>query len=143
MAFGKGPKTARQIAASRRNIQAAQRRSAELRRGGAGKGGSTNFYGTGRAGRRAAKYSTYGQKKHGLSIAQQQRRRQRTNKYKNIARGAATVAGVGIAAYGSLNSTQKQRVNATAKNYAHTTKTKMKYHTSGMAGQVRRGMKAR
>jgi hypothetical protein len=143
MAFGKGPKTARQVAASRRNIVAAQRRSAELRRGGAGKGGSTNFYGKGRSGRKAARRSKYGQKKHGLSIAQTQRRKQRANKYKRIASGAASGAALGLAAYSQLSPMQQQKVKATSKHYAKTAQTKAKYHTSGLHRQVNKHMKGK
>ena len=96
--------TAKQRAAAKRNIVKAQRRSAELRRAGHGKGknGSSTFYGKGRKGRRAARKSTYGTKRHGLSIAQQQRRKQRANKWKRRAGLVATAATTGAAVYTSL-----------------------------------------
>lgn len=92
-------RTARQIAASRRNIILAQKRSAELRRRGAGKHGSQSFYGKGHSGRKAAKLSTYGRKRDGLSIAQQQRRRQRSNRRKRAVSVAISGATVAVAAH--------------------------------------------
>lgn len=74
--------------ARRAALARAQKRSAELRRKGAGKHGSASFYGKGKKGRRAAKHSTYGKKRDGLSIAQQQRRRQRSNRRKKYASAA-------------------------------------------------------
>lgn len=111
--------TARQKAALRK----AQLRSAELRRQGHGKGGSTNFYGTGKSGRKAARRSTYGQRKHGLSIAQQQRRKQRANKWKR--RGAAVVstAATGAAIYSQVTTPAQRR--------AHKTKVKTKARDYG------------
>lgn len=110
-------RTARQIAASRRNIVAAQKRSAALRRGGAGKNGNTAFYGKGRSGRKAAKRSTYGRKKDGLSIAQQQRRRQRSNKRKRVVSTAISAGSVAVAAHHiyKTNPDVKRSVNVAKK----------------------------
>jgi hypothetical protein len=134
-------RSARQIAAAKRNIKKAQARSAQLRRGGAGKGGSTSFYGKGRAGRKAARRATYGSKKNGLSIAQQQRRRQRTNKWKRRASFVGTAITIGAGLYGSTNQTQREYARYAAKSGLNTLKTKYKYHTSGMGGQIRRSRK--
>ena len=146
MAFPKR-KTAKQIAASRRNIVKAQRRSAELRRGGAGKDGTTAFYGKGRKGRKAAKRSTYGRKKDGLSIAQQQRRRQRSNKRKRIA--STAVSGVAFAVTAAsiykTNPDVKRSVDVAAKrakSAAQSAKTQYQYKT-GIGRQVKKATKKR
>ena len=131
-------RTARQIAAAKRNIKKAQARSAQLRRGGAGRGGSTSFYGKGRAGRKAARRSTYGSKRNGLSIAQQQRRRQRTNKWKRRGAFLGTALTVGAGLWGSMDATQKASVKRSVNSGLNTLKTKYKYQTSGMGGQIRR-----
>ena len=135
-------RSARQIAAARRNIKKAQARSAQLRRGGAGKGGTTSFCGKGRKGRKAARRSTYGRKKDGLSIAQQQRRRQRTNKWKRRAAwvGSATATMAGL--YGSLDSQTKAQARYKAKSGLNSVKTKYKYHT-GIGRQIRKNSRKR
>jgi len=144
MAFGKGPKTARQIAASKRNIVMEQRRSAELRRMGYGAAGSTNFYGTGRQGRRAARRSTYGQRKHGLSIAQQTRRKQRRQKWAGrVSKTAALGAGAAYVYMQSTHPYQRSKHKAQVKNYGLRIKTNVKYRTSGLNSQIKRGMRHR
>ena len=130
-------RSARQIAAARRNIKKAQARSAQLRRGGAGKNGTTSFYGKGRKGRKAARRSTYGRKKDGLSIAQQQRRRQRTNKWKNRAAFVGSAVAVGAGLWGNLDAAQKSQAKYKAKSGLNSVKTKYKYHT-GVGRQIRR-----
>lgn len=132
--------SARQIAAARRNIKKAQARSAQLRRGGAGKGGTTSFYGKGRSGRKAARRSTYGRKKDGLSIAQRQRRRQRANTWKRRAMwvGSATATMAGL--YGSLDSQTKAQARYMAKSGLNNFKTKYKYQT-GVGRQIRKARK--
>lgn len=138
-------RTARQIAASRRNIVAAQRRSAQLRRGGAGKQGTTSFYGKGRKGRKAAKASKYGNKKDGLSIAQTQRRRQRSNRRKNVARTAiagGVFAANAVAVY-KQNPEVKRSVDVAAKRAktaAKSAKTQYTYRT-GVGRQIKKAQK--
>lgn len=134
--------SARQIAAAKRNIVKAQARSAQLRRKGYGKGkdGSKSFYGKGRKGRKAARHSTYGRKRDGLSIAQQQRRRQRTNKWKRRAAFVGSAVAVGAGLYGNLNQQQQAQVRHAAKSGLNTIKTKYKYHT-GIGRQVRKAKK--
>lgn len=132
--------SARQIAAARRNIKKAQARSAQLRRGGAGKSGTTSFYGKGRAGRKAARRSTYGRKKDGLSIAQQQRRRQRTNKWKRRAAFTGSAISVSAGLWGSLNQAQKVQAKNAVNSGINTIKTKYKYQT-GVGRQIRKNRK--
>jgi hypothetical protein len=132
--------SARQIAAARRNIKKAQARSAQLRRGGAGRNGTASFYGKGRAGRKAARRSTYGRKKDGLSIAQQQRRRQRTNKWKRRGMYASSAITFSAGLWGSMNQTQREYAKYAAKSGLNTVKTKYKYHT-GVGRQIRKSRK--
>ena len=129
--------SARQIAAARRNIKKAQARSAQLRRKGYGKNGNTAFYGKGRAGRKAARRSTYGRKRDGLSIAQQQRRRQRTNKWKRRAAFTGTALATGAGLWANLNQTQREYAKYAAKSGLNTLKTKYKYNT-GIGRQIRK-----
>lgn len=135
-------KTARQIAAARRNIKKAQARSAQLRRKGYGKDGNTAFYGKGRKGRKAARRSTYGRKRDGLSIAQQQRRRQRANKWKRRAAFVGTAATVGAGLWGNMDAAQKANAKRAAKSGLNNLKTKYKYRT-GVGRQIRKARRRR
>lgn len=129
--------SARQIAAAKRNIKRAQARSAELRRKGYGKDGSSSFYGKGRKGRKAAKRSTYGRKRDGLSIAQQQRRKQRANKWKRRGGAVASAAVIGAGLWGNLSEAQKSQAKYKVKSGLNSVKTKYKYHT-GVGRQIRK-----
>ena len=139
--------SAKQRAAAKRNIVKAQRRSAELRRSGHGKNGSTNFYGKGRKGRKAAKRSAYGQRKHGLSIAQRDRRKARRKKYTNAAAKTIGAAGTAFAVYSTLypehsKATQKKAVAKGAKagrDFKNTAQgAKMTYKVNRTMGHTRK-----
>ena len=129
--------SARQIAAARRNIKKAQARSAQLRRKGYGKNGNSSFYGKGRSGRKAARRSTYGRKRDGLSIAQQQRRRQRANKWKRRAAFVGTAAAFSAGVWNQASPAQKAQAKYAAKSGLNTLKTKYKYNT-GIGRQIRK-----
>lgn len=103
--------------ARRAALARAQKRSAELRRNGAGKSGSASFYGKGRKGRKASRASTYGKKRDGLSIAQQQRRRQRSNRRKKAASTAIAGGVMAVKAYHiyKTNPEVQRSVNTAAK----------------------------
>ena len=139
--------TPAQRAAAKRNIVKAQKRSAELRRRGAGKNGTTAFYGKGRKGRKAAKASTYGRKKDGLSIAQQTRRKQRTNKRKAVASTAVAGGVIAVKAYGlyksnpDVNKSVKTAARE-AKSTARKAKTQYQYKT-GVGRQIKKAQKKR
>lgn len=107
-------------AARRAALARAQKRSAQLRRKGAGKNGSRNFYGKGRKGRKAARKATYGDKRHGLSISQQRRRKTRSNKWKRRGRTAMTGAVAAAVVYKNNPNVQKSVKKAAkrAKQYA-------------------------
>ena len=111
-------------AARRAALARAQKRSAQLRRKGAGKNGSRNFYGKGRKGRKAAKEATYGDKRHGLSISQQRRRKTRSNKWKR--RGKTAIGGAVAAAtvYQRNPAVQRsvKKAASRAKQFARNTK---------------------
>lgn len=93
-------KSARQIAAARRNIIKAQRASADSRRGKKRSKKSGHHYGTGKTGRRQARINKYGTRRNGISIAQATRRKQRSAKYKRAASLATTAALVTYSVYG-------------------------------------------
>lgn len=103
--------------ARRAALARAQKRSAELRRNGAGKSGNASFYGKGRDGRKASRASTYGKKRDGLSIAQQQRRRQRSNRRKKAASTAIAGGVMAVKAYHiyKANPEVKRSVDTAAK----------------------------
>lgn len=103
--------------ARRAALARAQKRSAELRRNGAGKSGNASFYGKGRDGRKASRASTYGKKRDGLSIAQQQRRRQRSNRRKKAASTAIAGGVIAVKAYHiyKTNPEVQRSVNTAAK----------------------------
>lgn len=130
-------RSAKQKAALRK----AQLASARARRGRKRSRSSGHHYGTGKQGRRATRRATYGKKKHGLSIAQQQRRRQRANKWKRRGRSAMAAAGVAATIYAKSTPQQRSAAKGAAKVYGNRVKTKYKYHRSGMARQVKRGMR--
>lgn len=111
-------RTARQIAASRRNIVKAQAESARSRRGTHRSKKTGHHYGTGKTGRKQARRNKYGSRKHGISIAQQQRRDRRSSKRKRRAGYAVTAAGIAVTAYGQLNPHQKAKIHVKAKDYA-------------------------
>lgn len=130
-------RTARQIAASRRNIVKAQRRSAELRRRGAGKNGSASFYGKGRKGRKAAKLATYGRRRDGLSVSQRHRRAQRSARRSAKIGVVLTGAAIAASVYGSNTNVQKS-VNKTARRAKNTVKGhKMVYDFNRVTGSSR------
>lgn len=126
-------RSARQVAAARRNIVKAQRASAASRRGKKRSKATGHHYGKGKTGRRQSRTNTYGKKRHGLSIAQQTRRKQRSNRRKRVASGALTAVATGVAVYGNLSPSQKGKV----KDYGRTAKTKVQYHT-GVGRQIRK-----
>ena len=103
--------------ARRAALARAQKRSAELRRNGAGKSGNASFYGKGRDGRKASRASTYGKKRDGLSIAQQQRRRRRSNRRKKAASTAIAVGVMAVKAHHiyKTNPEVQRSVNTAAK----------------------------
>lgn len=131
--------TARRRAALRK----AQLASAAARRGHHRSRTTGHTYGKGRSGRKSTKRALYGSRRHGISPVQHERRRQRTRKWKNRGSAALTVATTGLAVYSALPQQQKAKVNAKATHYAKTTKTKVKYHTSGLSGQIKRHNKRR
>lgn len=107
-------RTAKQIAASRRNIIKAQRASADSRRGKKRSNKSGHHYGTGKVGRRQAKINKYGSRRHGISIAQQQRRDKRSRTRKTVVASAAGAAMVAAKIYQS-DPEMRRSVNAAAK----------------------------
>lgn len=111
-------RSARQIAASRRNIAKAQVASARARKGKHRSSVSQHTYGTGRSGRKNAKRALYGSRRHGISPAQYQRRQQRSAKWKRRAGYAATAVSLGAVAYSHLDAGTKARINADARDYA-------------------------
>ncbi len=128
-------RTARQIAASRRNIVLAQKRSAQLRKGKSFSKKTGHYYGAGKTGRKQAKINKYGSRKHGISIAQQQRRRQRTNRRKAIV--STAVSGVGVAVYAHSvykNNPDVKRSVDTAARDAKTRARKAKSHANRARG---------
>jgi len=140
-------RTARQLAASRRNIVAAQRASAASRRGKKRSVKTGHHYGTGRTGRKTARRAKYGSKKHGISIAQQQRRDKRSRRRKNALAGGLAVASTAAAVYSNYhqNTTKQQRANHKRKvkeagrDFARRPKTaKMVYNMNRQLGRNRR-----
>lgn len=131
-------RSARQIAAAKRNIRKAQLASAAARRGRHRSRTTGHTYGKGRSGRKATKRALYGSRKHGLSPTQALRRKQRATKWKNRGKAAVSIATTGAAIYSALPQQQKNKINAKAKNYANTTKIKVKYRASGLHGQIKK-----
>lgn len=86
-------KSAKQIAASRRNILKAQAASARARRGKGRSKKTGHHYGSGKTGRKNTRRAKYGSVRHGISPTQQLRRNQRTARRKRVANAAFT-AGV-------------------------------------------------
>lgn len=141
-------RTARQIAASRRNIVAAQRASAASRRGKSRSKKTGHHYGTGKTGRRQARINKYGSRKHGISIAQQTRRDRRSRRRKNAAAVAFSVATTGAALYGNYHSSttasqragHRRKVKQASNDFAKRGKqTKMVYKMHRQMGQSRAG----
>jgi hypothetical protein len=136
MALGKR-RTAKQIAASKRNIIAAQRASAASRRGKKRSTKAGHHYGTGKTGRRQARINKYGSRKHGISIAQQTRRDKRSRKYKKA--GATAVAGGVFAVKAAMIYRQNPEVKKSVDTAAKRAKsTKRMYKTSRMVGRTRK-----
>lgn len=110
-------RTAKQIAASRRNIIKAQRASAASRRGKKRSKKSGHHYGTGKTGRRQARINKYGSRKHGISIAQQTRRDKRSRKRKAVASAviAGGVVAIKAAAIYKTDPNVKRSVDAAAR----------------------------
>lgn len=140
-------KTARQIAAARRNIVKAQKASADSRRGKSRSRKSGHHYGTGKTGRRQAKRNKYGSRKHGISIAQQTRRDRRSRKWKNRGAVAFSVATTGAAIYGSYHSNtspgqraaNKKRVKQAGKDFRNApSSAKLGYRTGRQVRMSRR-----
>ena len=136
-------RTARQIAASRRNIVKAQAESARSRRGKKRSRKTGHHYGEGRTGRRQARRNKYGSRKHGISIAQQQRRDRRSAARRRRVGYAVTGATLAATAYGSLSPSQKHKVKTKARDYGETASiyakgSKMVYKTNRQMGHGRR-----
>lgn len=134
-------KTAKQIAASRRNIIKAQRASAASRRGKSRSKKAGHHYGEGRTGRKQAKINKYGSRKHGISIAQQTRRDKRS---RNRKRAASTVIAGGViaakAAYVyKTNPDMKRSVDTAARRAkSNANRARGTYKVNRMAGESRR-----
>ena len=136
-------RTARQLAASRRNIVKAQQASANSRRGKKRSNKSGHHYGTGKVGRKQARRNKYGSRKHGISIAQQTRRDRRARKYKRAGSVAFAVAATGIGVYSQLSPAQKsavkQRVKSAPRDFKWGSKeSKMVYNVNRQMGHNRR-----
>jgi hypothetical protein len=134
-------KTAKQIAASRRNIAKAQVASAAARRGRHRSAASGHAYGTGKTGRRSTRRALYGSRRHGISPVQHQRRTQRANKWKRRVAGATAVGVYGAYATYALTTPQQRRSAANkVRDYGSKTKNTVKYAKSNH--QFKKMMKA-
>lgn len=138
-------KTAKQIAAAKRNIVKAQRASADSRRGKSRTKTAGHHYGTGRKGRKDTRRALYGSRRHGISPTQHLRRQQRARKWKNRAAIVGAAAAIGATVYTNYHqsTTPEQRAQhkSRAKASYHGAKTKVKYHTSGLGRQIRRSQR--
>ena len=138
-------KTARQIAASKRNIIKAQRVSADSRRGKSRSKTAGHHYGTGKQGRKDTRRALYGSRKHGISPPQYARRQQRARKWKGRAAAVGAAAAIGATVYANYhqNTTPEQRSQhkRRAKATYRGAKMKVKFRTSGLAGQIKRSQK--
>jgi uncharacterized membrane protein YebE (DUF533 family) len=138
-------KTAKQIAAAKRNIVKAQRASADSRRGKSRNVKAGHHYGTGSGGRKNTRRALYGSRRHGISPTQHLRRQQRARKWKNRAAVVGSAAAIGVAVYSNYHKTtspeQRAKHRAAAKDYAQGVKTKVRYHTSGIGRQIRKSQK--
>lgn len=130
-------RTARQIAASKRNIVAAQRRSAQLRKGKSFSKKTGHYYGTGKTGRRQARINKYGSRRHGISIAQQQRRDKRSNRRKRIAMSGATLAVAAHHIYKANPEVQKSLKTAAKDAKVRANRAKGTYKINRMSGSNR------
>lgn len=133
-------RTAKQIAASRRNIIKAQRASADSRRGKKRSKKSGHHYGTGKTGRRQARRNKYGSRRHGISIAQQTRRDQRSRKRKAVASAAVAGGVLAVKAYGLYKSNPevKRSVDTAARRAkSDANRVKSTYKINRMAGSSR------
>lgn len=130
-----GPKSAKQIAASKRNIIKAQAASARVRRGNHRNSISGHYYGSGRAGRKAAKRALYGSHRHGISPVQLQRRQGRLrNRVGRAAVRVGVTAGTLAATYYVTSSPQNRaNINARVKNYSQRPK-RFKAHYGNLRG---------
>ena len=126
-------RSARQIAAAKRNIIKAQAASARARRGKKRSRTTGHTYGKGRKGRKATRRSLYGSRKHGLSPTQYARRRQRANKWKRRGSAAVSAAMLGTAIYPRLSPADKKRVKAYGKTVAAKALSKQKSKRRPMA----------
>lgn len=133
MAFRGGVKSAKQIAAAKRNIVKAQAASARARRGRKRSSTSGHTYGTKRSGRKAAKRALYGSRRHGISPTQHMRRRQRTrNKIGRAAGSVALTVGTTAALYYATSSPQNRaNINRKAAGYGRRVKRSGKAANSG------------
>lgn len=120
-------RTARQIAASKRNIAKAQIASARARKGKKRSAKSQHTYGTGRTGRKNTRRALYGSRRHGISPVQYQRRQQRAAKWKRRAGYAATGVAIGVMAYNNLDSASKAKLRADARDYGAATRNIPRY----------------
>lgn len=134
--------THRMTPARRAALHKAQMASAAKRRGH-GNTRYTHYYGTGIKGWRNARRATYGSRRHGLSIAQQKRRRARMNKWARRGGKAIALAGMAYTGYKMLPQPVQNAAKARAKDYAHTQFTKVKYRKSGLDQQINRAMKGK
>lgn len=132
-------KTARQIAASKRNIVKAQIASARSRKGKKRSVAAGHHYGTGKTGRKNTRLALYGSRKHGISPAQYARRKQRANKWKKRALiTGAVAAGTFHLVTQYTTPEEKVKIINKTRDYAHAAKTKVRYHASGLHSQIRR-----
>lgn len=130
-------RTARQIAASRRNIIIAQRVSADSRRGKKRSNKSGHHYGTGKVGRRQAKINKYGSRKHGISIAQQTRRDKRSRNRKRVATAVGGAVMVGTHIYMNNPEVKRSVDTAARRARADANRAKGTYKINRMAGSSR------
>jgi hypothetical protein len=118
--------THRMTPARRAALHKAQMASAAKRRGHSNYR-SQHYYGKGLKGYRNAKLATYGSRRHGLSIAQQQRRHQRARKWAGRGAKVAGVGAVALGTYLALSPGERKWINVKARDYAVKTHNRVKY----------------
>lgn len=138
-------RSARQVAAAKRNIKIAQAASARSRKGKSKSAASGHHYGTGRQGRKATRLALYGSKKHGISPTQYARRRQRANKWKGRAALAASVALTGATLYASMPPQQRAALKNKVRDHSARAKTHVQYRVGAykMHRQIKNHLKKR
>lgn len=120
-------RSAKQVAAARRNIKIAQAASARSRKGKSKSSASGHHYGTGKTGRKATRLALYGSKKHGISPTQYQRRRQRANKWKGRAALAVSAGLTAATLYATMPPQQRQAMKNKIRDHSARMKTHVKY----------------